>query len=847
MKVKSLLIFIMSLCMCSMFSMYGLAEGEPSKPKTNTTYSIGTEKDFKNFISDLEAVKAKTKDDAIQKVTLNNNIDISALDYCDLPFKATFDGNGKKILIKELKVDLKDVASGDYGINIGLLGMNEGTISNLAVEIEKITVTNAEGKDINIGGICGYNHGTQEEQEGGKTAIISGIIDQCFCYIGEVKCTGSSSMGLNIGGIAGKSDGIVSNCYSEVYLEDIVEVSQPLATQGQGDSVSLNAGGIVGIQDNRVNKGAMVSKCYSLGKINLPNGFSVGSICGYIYIARNLNGSVVVQAGEVSIPVENCMCLMNEVNGNSIFDTNFLVQDNKSLHIYDKCEYWGEVLAEKMVLSPSDLITYDDREFKLFIKGTNESPFDMLKLETGASGGAGTAKTTELWKLTDLGRNSKYICYLPELISISEDAQDPYSYLMLNKVYVDGIEVTKRNCKDILKDNNKNKGKVAYDARKNTLSINGIDIKKDGKAVTEGIKVKSDLVINSSGTNKIHGYCYGIRSDEGALVLEGTGGLNLQCGNSDSSSIGNSRGIYTGQDLTLSLDSKLSISDFENGIECGSDLINFKGVTEISNCTKGILTNGKYENWQGSTMKINKSTYGINQKDAGKKEEFEFEFKGGEVEVSSDSESMVATSAEGYDIKIVPPADKQVKVSYGTDKSQLSGEPKYYKSNGTFSCIGLVQVVDDTTTAVGDTDTKSVYKYLHLEEKSLDTVDDGNNDNKDNDNKDNDNNGNNGSSDDKNNNSNGDKNNGSKDNNKDNNNSSGDKTNNDNSSGSLDDDIFGGNSSTNGSIDNNLSGAGGTSATNVSTGDISDLFLIYALCVSALGIVLISLKLRKNK
>ncbi len=846
MKVKSLLIFIMSLCMCSMFSMYGLAaEGEPSIPKTNTTYSIGTEKDFKNFISDLEAVKAKTKEDAIEKVTLNNNIDISALSYCDLPFKATFDGNGKKILIKELKVDLKDVTS-EGEINIGLLGKNEGTISNLAVEIEKVTVTNAGGKGINIGGICGYNHGTQKEQEGGKTAIISGIIDQCFCYIGEVKCTGSSSMGLNIGGIAGKSDGIVSNCYSEVYLEDIVEVSQPLATQGQGDSVSLNAGGIVGYQDNSENTGSMVNKCYSLGKINLPRLPGINSSVGSIFSSPNglsLESQMpVATTGEVSIPMENCMCLMNEVNGNGVFDTYLLGQNNNSLHIYDKCEYGGEVLAEKIAPSPSDLITYDDREFKLFIKGTNESPFDMLKLETGASGGAGTAKTTELWKLTDLGRNSKYICYLPELISISEDAQDPYSYLMLNKVYVDGIEVTKRNCKDILKDNNKNKGKVAYDARKNTLSINGIDIKKDGKAVTEGIKVKSDLVINSSGTNKIHGYCYGIRSDEGALVLEGTGGLNLQCGNSDSSSIGNSRGIYTGQDLTLSLDSKLSISDFENGIECGSDLINFKGVTEISNCTKGILTNGKYENWQGSTMKINKSTYGINQKDAGKKEEFEFEFKGGEVEVSSDSESMVATSAEGYDIKIVPPADKQVKVSYGTDKSQLSGEPKYYKSNGTFNNM---VVNSDAGAATGDT--KSSYKYLHLEEKSLDTVDDGNNDNKDNDNKDNDNNGNNGSSDDKNNNSNGDKNNGSKDNNKDNNNSSGDKTNNDNSSGSLDDDIFGGNSSTNGSIDNNLSGAGGTSATNVSTGDISDLFLIYALCVSALGIVLISLKLRKNK
>lgn len=841
MKVKSLLIFIMSLCMCSMFSMYGLAEGEPSKPKTDKTYSIGTEQDFKKFISDLEAVKAETKDDEIEKVTLNNNIDISALSYCDLPFKATFDGNGKKILIKELKVDLKDVTS-EGEINIGLLGKNEGTISNLAVEIEKVTVTNVGGNDINIGGICGYNQGTQKEQDGGKIAITSGIIDQCFCYIGEVKCTGLAN--LNIGGIAGISDGIVSNCYSEVYLKDIVEVSQPLAPQMQIDGTSLVAvGGIVGLQDNRVNKGSMVNKCYSLGKINLRNlssiNSSVGSICGYINTNENQDRSVAVQTGGISIPMENCMCLMNEVNGNSIFDTNFLVQDNKSLHIYDKCEYLGEVLAEKMAPSPSDLITYDDREFKLFIKGTNKDPFDMLKVETGASGVAGTAKTTELWKLTDLGRNSKYICHLPELISISEDAQDPYSYLMLNKVYVDGIEVTKRNCKDIL--DNKNKGKVAYDARKNTLSINGIDIEKGKEAVTEGIKAKSDLVINSSGTNKIHGYCYGIRSDEGALVLEGTGGLNLQCGNSDISSIGNSRGIYTEQDLTLSLDSKLSISDFENGIECGSDLINFKGVTEISNCKKGILINGKYENWQGSTMKINKATYGINQKDAGKKEEFAFEFKGGEVEVSSDSESMVASDAEGYDIKIVPPVDKQVKVSYGTDKSQLSGEPKYYKSTGTFNNIA---VNSDAGAATGDA--KSSYKYIHLEEKNLDTVDDGNNDNKDNDNKDNNN-----GSDDKDNNGNGDKNNGNKDNNKDSNkdndNSSGDKTNNDNSSGSLDDDIFGGNSSTNGSIDNNLSGAGGTSATSISTGDISDLFLIYALCVSALGIVLISLKLRKNK
>lgn len=793
MKLKNIIRFIMLICICSVFSIgvFGEEVGQ-----STGTLEIKTIDDLNKFI----------ESPYYKNVSLDNNIDIkeyNGIESLNLSFEeGVFDGKKNKIKIANLVYDFTEdpKSSGDANpcVNkIGLLfGENKGEVKNLSIEIEKLTIISQNSElPLIIGGICGLNSGT-----------ISG----CFCYIGEIEVeikdgqqrgVAGDNEGTNnlcIGGLTGKNTGTIQDCYSEVYIygENIKGVDK-LVFGGIAGIDYYEHGGVAGDSSE-----TSIKNCYVLGEVDLLSDMA-GIKDSYI-------GSILgrpEKTGDLQTDIKECMCFMDKISGDEISDFGL-----SGLYLYNECEYNEGHAVGGVAASSNRIIKYDEDRCKLELEKTDL--LEVLKKYFNQN---------DAWNLSDLRTNTKYVCYLPQLNTISEDAQRPHAYLMLNKIYVDSEKVTKRNYEDVLYDNKLNAKKVSYSIVDNELQLNGIDFPLDDiRNIDSFIKSSKDLNINLKGKNKI-GVTNNMGEDNartivcginvnGALKLKGTG---LELGGY----VGKSGIIATG-DIYIDLSDTLTIMSLENGIECGSDLTNIKGTTDISSCENGVLIEGNLINNSGSIMKIDNSKHGICKKGT-LKEKFGVKYEGGKLEIESRDGAIDSDVKDDYNIGICPPSNKQIKVSYGNSRDKLGGDPIYYKVASLFSCLkedSLNSAGEDEKISTGEVNV-SPYKYVCLEEENIENKANGKEEQKE-DNKENDN----------------DKTKDKKENK--------DKSENKKSSGSSDGDGTGDSSETFKGDVGGLESSKGTS--NISTGDISDLFLVYILLVSALGVVVMSIKMKKN-
>ncbi len=182
-------------------------------------------------------------------------------------FKGTFDGYNN--VIYGLYID-RDVIydEEDYDeFSIGLFGYNEGTIQNLGVVNNNITVEKVSGNcNVFAGGIVGrslaastinncYNQGevTTNFVTGGIAGRNFGIIENTY---NSGKITGNS----NVGGIAGGGNGEYSKC----------------CNLGNINSNSQNQAQAAGISPSGTN----INKCYNVGKINATSAISTAYASG---------------------------------------------------------------------------------------------------------------------------------------------------------------------------------------------------------------------------------------------------------------------------------------------------------------------------------------------------------------------------------------------------------------------------------------------------------------------------------------------------------------------------------------------------------------------------------------
>lgn len=207
----------------------------------------------------LKGVQDVVKDHSDYNFTLKNDInatdvkDYQAIGDSTNPFTGKFDGRGNRII--GLNVENKDNSQTD---NVGVFGVNEGTIKNL-----KVYSSTFKGYD-NVGAIAGTNNGT---------------IDNVTTLGNTVEALGSANSaeldGKNVGaagGVVGTNTGTVNNATSR----DSVIAGQDGENNPSG--ALTTAGGIAGINNGLVSNSQSHSAVIASG--SKDNTYSLGGIVG---------------------------------------------------------------------------------------------------------------------------------------------------------------------------------------------------------------------------------------------------------------------------------------------------------------------------------------------------------------------------------------------------------------------------------------------------------------------------------------------------------------------------------------------------------------------------------------
>lgn len=223
---------------------------------TAGAYEITTAEQLLNIRYGLDAANVYTLANDIDFGTLLGKTEIEPIATKDLPFKGTFNGNGKKIS------NFAITETDDFQKYYGLFGaINGATISNLIISnayinldsnymfyagaivgymeggnVEDCTVINADfigdGKEIHLGGLVGYLDGGRIEgckstgSAGGTGGRIRSLSAEQEINVGGIvgyiktgtvsECEGNSMIsGRTAGGIAGSNKGTINNCYFE--------------------------------------------------------------------------------------------------------------------------------------------------------------------------------------------------------------------------------------------------------------------------------------------------------------------------------------------------------------------------------------------------------------------------------------------------------------------------------------------------------------------------------------------------------------------------------------------------------------------------------------------------------
>lgn len=195
-------------------------------------------------------------------------------------FQGTFDGNGKTInetistsasgtglfgylaptgVIEDLNVTGSVTVSGSKDAIGGVVGYNEGTISNVN---SSMTVTASSA--YNVGGIAGFNNKYYDHSgNAASSGSLTAVIEDC-------SNSGSVSSTSKTGGIVGENAGTIERCYN----------TGAISNTGSGKS---GVGGIAGRNGNNNTKKEVgtITDCYNTGSISGSNGRWGGGIAGF--------------------------------------------------------------------------------------------------------------------------------------------------------------------------------------------------------------------------------------------------------------------------------------------------------------------------------------------------------------------------------------------------------------------------------------------------------------------------------------------------------------------------------------------------------------------------------------
>lgn len=205
------------------------------------------------------------------------------------PFTGSLDG--QDYTISDLYINQSSTSS-TAGVNVGMVGVNDGTVKN-------VTLSNASIAGItNVGGLVGQNLGivsgsginsgtiTGSVAVGGIVGLNEDIVTDSWNF-GAVNSASSGSGSLDIGGVVGHNSGTVSASYNTGTITGLAS--------------NQNIGGVVGLNDAT----GVFTTSYNLGKIvagtNSANiGGLVGQNAGVLSNAYSM-GPVVAGAGSTAV------------------------------------------------------------------------------------------------------------------------------------------------------------------------------------------------------------------------------------------------------------------------------------------------------------------------------------------------------------------------------------------------------------------------------------------------------------------------------------------------------------------------------------------------------------------
>ncbi|MEX0685704.1 MAG: GLUG motif-containing protein [Balneolales bacterium] len=249
--IALLILFISVSTVQAQFDGGDGTEGDPYQVATlQQLQDVGTAQDQHYILTaDIDATDTETWNDGA-----------GFEPYSD--FTGSFDGND--FVISNLTIDREEED------NVGLFGVNSGTITN--VTIEDATITGNE----QVGALVGENSGiisnSSSSGEVSGLEIIGGLvgINEAESELNNSYSSASVTAQQTVaGGLAGKNDGTISESHSSSSV-----TSGEIPTDGFG---TIGTGGLVG-----VNSSGLITASFATGEVNMPGtDFRAGGLVGY--------------------------------------------------------------------------------------------------------------------------------------------------------------------------------------------------------------------------------------------------------------------------------------------------------------------------------------------------------------------------------------------------------------------------------------------------------------------------------------------------------------------------------------------------------------------------------------
>lgn len=455
-----------------------------------------------------------------------NATDVSgyqAIGSGDKAFTGKFDGRGNRI------IGLNVSNSND---NVGVFGVNAGTIKNL-----KVYSSTFKGYD-NVGAIAGTNNGT---------------IDNVTTLGNTVEALGSANSVVGAaGGVVGTNNGAVDNATSR----DSVIAGQ------NSDEVLTTAGGIAGINTGLVSNSQSHSAVIASGK---DNTYSLGGIVG-VNTASDKD-----QDGNIIKGLDN-------VNAYGVTGSSILVDNTGGIAGLNSGTL-NDAYNESIVKGSSNvggIAGTNSGEISLIVNGASVTAEDDY---TGGLVGSTTGKISD-------GRNNGVITgndYVGGLVGSNgsgvtlTNLTNDSSANIIGKQYVGGIAGTNNGSISTTGTNLINRGSIT-----GNQYVGGIAGENNGTITN----VNNDIVLNATGSDaKYFGGVTGVNTEKGTIT-DATNRGNINA--SEASYVGGIAGENKGTLSGAGNKGKVTGKDYVGGVAG----LNTKAVIGNINSIIGIKNEG---------------------------------------------------------------------------------------------------------------------------------------------------------------------------------------------------------------------------------------------------------------